>query len=181
MERDLPPTLTLPPDFERFWTKTRKELNAVQPELRWMPVIDEFRTSLELSRLTFRSLGGVEVTGYSIAWKDDAPRPLVVHSHGYGSLCDIQWAQPCPSSRAGATCSSGLARLRHVLRGAVCDYLRTMQIAHDLFKGRTTRRLTYGFSFSGGIALMAEALCGASDLLVVASQRLDGPSGGISL
>jgi cephalosporin-C deacetylase len=54
-----------------------------------------------------------------------------------------------------------------VLRGAVCDYLRTMQIAHDLFKGRTLRRLTYGFSFAGGIALMAEALCGASDLLVV--------------
>ena len=42
-----------------------------------------------------------------------------------------------------------------------------MQIARDLFKGRTTRHLTYGFSFAGGIALMAEALFGASDLLVV--------------
>ena len=43
-----------------------------------MPVTSECRSRLELSRLTFRSLGGVEVTGYSIGWQDDEPRPLVV-------------------------------------------------------------------------------------------------------
>ena len=54
-----------------------------------------------------------------------------------------------------------------VLRGAVCDYGRTMQLARDLFAGQTARRLTYGFSFAGGLALMAEALWDASDLLVL--------------
>jgi cephalosporin-C deacetylase len=54
-----------------------------------------------------------------------------------------------------------------VLRGAVCDYGRTMQLARDLFAGRTARRLTYGFSLSGGLALMAEALWDTSDLLVL--------------
>jgi cephalosporin-C deacetylase len=42
-----------------------------------------------------------------------------------------------------------------------------MNIARDLFAGRTLRCVTYGFSFAGGLALMAEALSGSSDLLVV--------------
>ena len=40
--------------------------DAVEPDVRRMPVTGECRSQLELSRLTFRSLGGVEVTGYSI-------------------------------------------------------------------------------------------------------------------
>ena len=47
---------------------------------------------------------------------------------------------PRPRNPAGATCSPGIASPEtSILRGAVCDYLRTMQIARDLFKGRTTR------------------------------------------
>jgi cephalosporin-C deacetylase len=188
MERDLRPTLTRPPDFERFWTKTREELSGVEPKIRRIPLTSECRRSLEVSQLTFRSLGGVEVTGYSIAWHDDEPRPLVVHSHGYGSRCDIQWkwaeagynvvgidirgfgrseAAVPAHSRWGYVLTGIASPETSVLRGAVCDYLRTMQIARDLFKGRILRHLTYGFSFAGGIALMAEALCGVSDLLVV--------------
>jgi cephalosporin-C deacetylase len=188
MQRDLRPTLTRPPDFERFWAKTCEELSAVEPEVRIVPVTGECRPSLELSRLTFRSLGGVEVTGYSIAWQDDESRPLIAHSHGYGSQCDIQWkwaeagynvvgidirgfgrsrAAVPALSRWGYVLTGIASPETSVLRGAVCDYLRTIQIAHDLFEGRTARRLAYGYSFSGGIALMAEALCNASDLLVV--------------
>ena len=85
---DLRPTLTRPPDFEPFWAKTCEELSAVEPHLRRMPVTSKSRPLLELSQLTFRSLGGVEVTGYSIGWQDGEPRPLVVHSHGYGSRCE---------------------------------------------------------------------------------------------
>ncbi|MGC2578081.1 MAG: acetylxylan esterase, partial [Terrimicrobiaceae bacterium] len=64
MERDLRPPLTRPPDFEGFWAKTSEELSAVEPDVRRTPVSSK-RGPLELSRLTFRSLGGVEVTGYS--------------------------------------------------------------------------------------------------------------------
>ena len=188
MERDLRPTLTRPPDFEWFWAKTCEELETVEPDVHQMPITSECRPSLELSRLTFRSLGGAEVAGYSIGWQDGELRPLVVHSHGYCSRCDIQWdwaqagfnvvgidirgfgrsAAAAPAQSRWGYVLTGIASPEtSVLRGAVCDYLRTMQIARDLFKGRTTRHLTYGFSFAGGIALMAEALFGASDLLVV--------------
>ncbi len=39
------------------------------------PCHDESHPSLELSQFTFHSLGGVEVTGYSLGWLDDTPRP----------------------------------------------------------------------------------------------------------
>ena len=188
MERDLRPALTRPPDFEGFWAKTCEELSAVEADVRRTSVSRSKRRPLELSRLIFRSLGGVEVTGYSIGWQDDEPRPLVVHSHGYCSRCELRWnwakagynvagidirgfgrsAAAAPAQFRWGYVLTGIASPEtSILRGAVCDYLRTMQIARDLFRGRTTRKLAYGFSFSGGIALMAEALFGASDLLVV--------------
>ena len=156
--------------------------------VRLIPVASEDCRNLELSWLTFRSLGGVQVTGYSLASKSDEPRPLVVHSHGYGARCDIQrkWAEAgynvvgidirgfgksetaLPArSRWGYVLTGIESPESSVLRGAVCDYLRTMQVARDLFKGRTTRHVTHGLSFAGGIALMAEALWGLSDLLVL--------------
>ena len=188
MKRSLRPTLNRPPDFEEFWRKTREELSAVKPEMRLMRVPGECRPFLELSTLTFRSLAGVEITGYSIAGQEHELRPLIVHSHGYGSGCDIQWkwaergfnvvgidirgfgrsAAAVPVlSRWGYVLTGIASPETSVLRGAVCDYLRAVHIARDLFAGRTSRRVTYGFSFAGGLALMAEALGGASDLLVV--------------
>ena len=188
MKRRIRPTLTRPPDFESFWAKTCEELNAIDPEVRRTPMTCEGHPSLELSQLTFHSLGGVEVTGYSLGWSDDARRPLVVHSHGYGSQCDIQWkwaeagynvmgidirgfgrsaaAVPAPS-RWGYVLTGIESPETSVLRGAVCDYSRAMQLARDLFAGETARQLTYGFSFAGGLALMAEALWDTSDLLVL--------------
>lgn len=153
-----------------------------------MLVTSKRRLSLELFRLTFRSLGGVEVTGYSIGWRDDEPRTLVVHSHGYYSRCELRWnwaeagynvvgidirgfgrsAAAAPAQSRWGYVLTGIASPEtSILRGAACDYLRTLQIARNLFKGRTTRHLSYGFSFAGGIALMAEALFGASDLLIL--------------
>ena len=188
MERSLRPTLTRPPDFEEFWRKTRAELSAVKPEVCRLPVPDKCRPFFEFSTLTFRSLGGIEITGYSIAGHEDEPRPLIVHSHGYGSRCDVQWkwaeqgfnvvgidirgfgrsAAAVPVlSRWGYVLTGIASPETSILRGAVCDYLRAMNIARDLFAGRTLRCVTYGFSFAGGLALMAEALGGASDLLVV--------------
>lgn len=187
MGNEIRPALSRPPDFEWFWAKTCEELNAIDPELRRRPVTEASRPGLELSQLTFRSLGGVEVTGYSIGWQDDQPRPLVVHSHGYGSQCDLHWhwakrgynvagidirgfgrsAAAATHSRWGYVLTGIASPETSILRGAVCDYLRMMKVGRDLFADRTTRHVAYGFSFAGGIALMAEALYGKSDLLVV--------------
>ena len=188
MKRQIRPALTRPPDFESFWANTREELNAIDPKVRRTPVACENHPSLELSRLTFHSLGAVEIAGYSLGWLDDVPRPLVVHSHGYGSQCDVQWkwakagynvagidirgfgrsaaAVPAPS-RWGYVLTGIESPETSVLRGAVCDYARAMQLARACFAGQTTQHLTYGFSFAGGLAIMAEALWHTSDLLVL--------------
>ncbi len=188
MERELRPTLNRPPDFDSFWRSTVNELNEIDPQIRRRPIAHERDPAMEFSRLSYRSLGGVEVAGYCIGWQDDTPRPLVVHSHGYGSRCEAQWswaeagcnvvgidirgfgrsASAIPAhSRWGYVLTGIASPESSVLRGAVCDYVRTMQVAHHLFKDRTTRRVTYGFSFAGGIALMAEAVSQTSDLLVL--------------
>jgi cephalosporin-C deacetylase len=57
---------------------------------------------------------------------------------------------------------------RHVLRGAVCDYLRAVRVGRELLGAAVTRTVLQGSSLAGGLALMAEALIGVADLLAVA-------------
>jgi cephalosporin-C deacetylase len=57
---------------------------------------------------------------------------------------------------------------RHVLRGAVCDYLRAVRVGRELLGTTVTRTVLQGSSFAGGLALMAEALAGVADLPAVA-------------
>jgi cephalosporin-C deacetylase-like acetyl esterase len=57
---------------------------------------------------------------------------------------------------------------RSVLRGAVCDYLRAVQVGRRLLGGATSRTVLEGTSLAGGLALMAEALAGMADLLAIA-------------
>ena len=84
------PALTRPPDFESFWEKTRAELGQVSSAVsRELLGLED--PTLEFERLSFASLGGARVSGYAIRWKDDVPRPQVVHSHGYGGGLDSMW------------------------------------------------------------------------------------------
>jgi cephalosporin-C deacetylase len=72
-----------------------------------------------------------------------------------------------------------------VLRGAVCDYLRAVQVGRELLGAAVARTVLQGASLAGGLALMAEALVPAADLLAVAvpsfgwaeGRRLFGSSG----
>ena len=57
---------------------------------------------------------------------------------------------------------------RHVLRGAVCDYLRAVRVGRELLGPVVARTVLEGSSFASGLALMAEALAPAADLLAVA-------------
>jgi cephalosporin-C deacetylase-like acetyl esterase len=84
------PPLKRAPDFESFWEKTRIELGRVAPNASSYPLESE-DPALGFERLDFDSLGGVRVSGYAIRWKDGAPRPLVVDSHGYEGGLEPKW------------------------------------------------------------------------------------------
>ena len=182
------PPLRRAPDFESFWEKTRVELGRVAPNTSRHPLESEDR-ALGFERLDFNSLGEVRVSGYAIRWKDGVPRPLVAHSHGYEGELDPMWhwaragvnvvgveargygrskdALPSPSPW-GYVLTGIESPEEHVLRGAVCDYMRAVEVGREILGASVSRTVLHGASFAGGLAVMAESILQAADLLVVA-------------
>ncbi len=182
------PPLTRPPDFEVFWEKTRTELAGIEPAVSREP-LESQDPALGFERLTFNSLGEASVSGYAIRWKDDVPRPLVVHSHGYGGGLDAMWhwaeagvnvvgveargyghskdALPFPS-QWGYVLTGIESPEEYVLRGAVCDYMRAVEVGREILGPLVSRTVLNGTSFAGGLAVMAESVTQVADLLVVA-------------
>jgi cephalosporin-C deacetylase len=182
------PPLKRAPDFESFWEKTRLELGRVAPNASSYPLESEV-PALGFERLDFDSLGGVRVSGYAIRWKDGAPRPLVVDSHGYEGELEPKWhwaragvnvvgveargygsskdALPSPSPW-GYVLTGIESPEEHVLRGAVCDYVRAVEVGKEILGASVLRTVLHGASFAGGLAVMAESILQFADLLVVA-------------
>jgi cephalosporin-C deacetylase len=179
--------VTAPPDFERFWGQTLMALAGVPaaPEIESRRVLGD---GLMLDLVSFSSLGDARIRGYGLRWNDGRSRPLVVHAHGYGdrSVPMRDWArrgldvfgvdfrgfgrssQALPAaSRWGWLLSGAQTPESSVIRGAVCDYLRMVEVARGLTRTAAVRVVLHGVSLAGGIALMAEALTGSADLLVV--------------
>ena len=188
MRTQIAPPLTRPKDFDRFWSQTLAELDSVDFGLEWLTKRRSDDGELVHEEFAFDSLGGARVWAYLLRVRNGSSRPLVVHAHGYGSQCEIQWQW----ARAGVNVCGvdvrGFGRSRtaladrsrwgylltgidapehHVLRGAVCDYLRVARVARELLDGSLSRLVLTGNSFAGGLALMAEALAPAAHLLVV--------------
>ena len=76
------PPLRRPVDFFEFWSRTIHELDRTPPALERQA--GGVRAGLALERIAFASLGNARIHGYLLRWADGAPRPLVVHGHGYG-------------------------------------------------------------------------------------------------
>jgi cephalosporin-C deacetylase len=186
VRRSVKPELNLPPDFEEFWRETLAELNGVDSEAETIDVDHDRGDNMKLQQLNFNSLGGTRVSGYLLT--APGPRPLIVHSHGYGSQCDVRWdwAESGVNvlgvdirgfgrstkaagrvSRAGYVLTGIRSPETSILRSAVCDYMRALQVGRELLGQQTTRLVAHGISFAGGLALMAEAVLQTVDVLVV--------------
>lgn len=189
MRTHVKPSLRKPRDFDAFWAATTKELSlsSAEPE-----VLDRCASDIDgvvLESLRYASFRATGIHAYLLRWEDDTPRPLVVHSHGYGCLCEPQtaWAQAgcnvlgvdirgCGRSQAavGARSSAGyiLTGIRtpetSILRGAVCDVLQSVRVAQQYLQDSVSQTVLCGTSFAGGLVLMAEAVCQVSDFLVAA-------------
>lgn len=182
------PPLTRPPDFESFWERTRAELGRIPPAVSRELLASE-DPALGFERLSFDSLGGARISGYVIRWQDHVSRPLVVHSHGYGGGLDPMWhwarmgvnvlgveargygssrdALPSPSPW-GYVLTGIESPEKHVLRGAVCDYMRAVEVGRNILDSFVSRTVLNGTSFAGGLAVMAESILQVADFLVVA-------------
>ncbi len=178
MRRELKPSLNRPRDFRAFWDKTLAELAAVPAALERRPEEGIPSSGLHLESISFASLGGVRVAGYFLRGAGTEPRPLVVHSHGYGSECTVQWdwgragfdvvgldirgfgqssaALPERSSW-GWMLTGARTPETHVMRGAVCDFLRAVDLACRDLAPDPLRTVIYGRSFGGGLAVCASS------------------------
>lgn len=182
------PALERPADFEDFWAATLTELACAPAALRTIAT-EPPQDGLLLQRFSLQSLGGLRISAYLLSHTDGQQRPLVVHSHGYGSRCTVQYAwarqglhiagfdvRGCGASAApprglhpGGMVLTGLGRPgSSILRGAVCDYLRVHEGARALLGDAAGPSVFKGRSFSGALALMAAALDARPTLLVAA-------------
>ena len=88
---------------------------------------------------------------------------LSVDVRGFGIS---QAALPTPS-RWGYVLTGIDTPERSVIRGAVCDYMQAARIGCELCGERTSKLVFEGVSFSGGLALMSQAILGQADLLAI--------------
>ena len=193
--------LTHPPDFWSFWVKTRAELGEIPPNVAREPLWEQDPAIL-FERLAFDSLGGARLSGYAIRWRDNVERPLVVHGHGYGGGLEFMWHWARKGVNVlgvevrGYGCSQEALPARspygyiltgiespeeHVLRGAVCDYARAVEVGKELLGFHASRTVLQGTSFAGGLAVMVQGLLGIADLLVVSVPSLGWVEGRRSL
>lgn len=188
MRRELKPALIQPPDFESFWTKTIEELEGIDPAIERNTISQTEDPSLILEHITFNSLRGATIHGYLLTWDDRKKRPFVTHSHGYGSQYQVRWdwAQAgCnvlgidirgfgrsvdaldTRSKWGYMLTGMESPEEYVLRGAVCDYIRAVEVGKQILDHRVKRTVLHGVSFAGALALMAEGIMQAADFLAV--------------
>lgn len=198
MRKRLKPTLSRPRDFQAFWDKTLRELDAVRPDVVRAPLESGEDGDLILESVKFASLGGATIHGYHLRPRELRCRPIVVHCHGYGSVSNVQWdwarngfevlgfdvrgfgrsRDALPNlSRWGFVLTGIASPETCALRGAVCDFIRAAKVAAALAGAEVSRMVLYGRSFGGGLALMAEAVRPVADLLVAGVPTLGWAEG----
>ncbi len=186
--REIKPNLTRPNDFESFWQQTLAELQTIEPQATVYPAEHQQHREIVMEYVTFPSLFGVHVHGYTLRWRDSQPRPLVVHSHGYMSKCFPMWEWAKAGLNVLGVDIRGFGRSEaavpklskwgyiltgidspenFIVRGAVCDYMQAVRVAGTLYESNTTRLILEGHSFAGANALMSEAVMQVADLLVI--------------
>ena len=186
------PTPTRPDDFPGFWDATLEQLarTAANPRLGLAVTTGDGN---RITPIRFASLGGADIQGFFIApdgSSEGHSRPLVVTTHGYNSRSNpVLDARHVSASGADLLCFdvrgfglshaacrvdpdgyilTGLDDPRtSILRGAVCDYVRAVEVGRLLGAGRGGI-VHHGRSFGGALAIMAQAVAPRADYLVAA-------------
>lgn len=168
-----------PDDFEQFWLEVVAELERTPLDLELSPVkVEDAPPSVATYTWTATSVGGRRISG-PVAWSEegDVDRPQWVYGHGYGSLGGCGWAFGAVSRGfiALGLDARGYGRSRqdddpsvpgwvlhgidsprdYILRGAVADTIRAVQVARALQGADPARTVLRGGSFSGGLAVLA--------------------------
>lgn len=168
-----------PPDFVPFWRETLAELNEVPLglEVELQEAAESGQEGLLLGEWSANSLGGRRIGG-PLAMPAKRRGPQWVYGHGYGSVhagcgwrpelarlgfiavgCDARGykrsRRPGDPGVPGWILSGIEARESYILRGAVADTVRAVQVARALEGADPRQTVLEGGSFSGGTAVLA--------------------------
>ena len=169
-----------PEDFTAFWDETLQHLARVPARIQQEQI--RRHGAINHSVVQFQSLDHVTIRGYLLHWDDNEKRPLVVYTHGYNGECDVLWAWAragfnilgfdtrgfgqSPVERHESWILTGIESPgSSIIRGALCDYIRAVDVARETCSQGTSRTLAYGYSFGGAMALMSQALAPVADMV----------------
>lgn len=177
--RDAKHLSAVPAGFDEFWTRTLSALFAIEPHPTSVSL--PFRPAGSCVAAEFRSLGGATIrcwfSGPRNTKEPRAHAPLLVTCHGYGGAVDQERIRRLSGfgmnvvgvdvrgfglsrDAIGGISPYGYVMTGHasaessIMRGAVCDYIQAYRAATDWF-GLANQVTFQGFSFAGGLAIMA--------------------------
>lgn len=186
------PPLTRSENFLRFWQETLQQLGSIPNAIKILSS-EETADGLRLQKLRFQSLDDLFVQAYLLTPHSIEHGPLIIYTHGYMGHCEViwDWARQGASvfgvdirgfgeskysvpelSKHGYVLTGIQSEETSILRGAICDYIRAVQIARELIQNIPKTTIYYGKSFGGALASIAAALTQYADLLVAAVPTL---------
>jgi cephalosporin-C deacetylase-like acetyl esterase len=188
MRHQFKPSITRPEDFSAFWRSTRMQLEQIAPGIEHHSLMPGKVPGIRAEIVSFLSLGHVRISAYYLRWQDDQPRPLVISSHGYGNQCRPRWDWASQGvnvlsvdirgfgisksalsnpSRWGYVLTGIETPETSVIRAAICDYMQAARVGRQLCQEQMSKLVFEGVSFSGGLALMSQAILQQADLLAI--------------
>ncbi|NDV83166.1 acetylxylan esterase [Bacteroides sp. 51] len=162
------------PDLKEFWDTTKAELAKVAPEYKLTLIPDSSDNRRKLYRLTMKSFGGVEISGYYSTPTKKGKYPAIISYMGYGSKPWAPGGTPgyvefVLSVRGQALQESvntygdwityGLdAKENYYYRGAFMDLIRAIDFVASRPEVNTGQIFAEGGSQGGAFSLAACAL-----------------------
>ncbi len=186
------PPLTRSENFLRFWQETLQQLGSIPNAIKILSS-EETADGLRLQKLSFQSFDDLCIHAYLLTPHSIEHGPLIIYTHGYMGQCEViwDWARQGASvlgvdirgfgeskhsvpelSKHGYVLSGIQSEETSILRGAICDYIRAVQVARELLQNIPKATIYYGKSFGGALASIAAALTQYADLLVAAVPTL---------
>lgn len=162
------------PDLKEFWDAAKAELAAVAPDYKMELIPDSSDNRRKLYRVTMKSLGGVEISGYYSIPSKKGKYPAIISYMGYGSKPWVPGGTPGyaefvlsvrgqalqePTNTYGDWITYGLdAKENYYYRGAFMDLVRAIDFVASRAEVNSDRIFAEGGSQGGAFSLVACAL-----------------------
>ena len=170
--------LDRPEDFDNYWMRARRELDAVDPQFRLIRQDELSTDTREFYLLEMRSLGNILVRGWYMKPVKEGVYPAVLHLQGYSTNMVPQWMYEGDDMVALALNIRGHGNsqdhvnpgfpgyLQHnvddkelyIYRGAYMDCVRAVDFLYSRIEVDTGRVAVEGGSQGGALSFATAAL-----------------------